>query len=348
MIATVRSSAGSPARGAGRTAEALGELDGLAAASAVASGWPMQVAVLLLVLLFAFSAPVRCFAQANARSEFVKLKTADGMSLDGVLWVPANGRARIGIVLAPGAGSEFYDDLLVWLGENFAKSGYMALSMNRRDHAQEQWYHKFEPSAMDHRYMVDFLIARGARAIVLAGHSYGTLTAPYYVTASNDARVKAIILYAPHGYKRDGLARSFGSQAEYDQAVAKAKEMVAAGRGAETFLLPPIRSGGRPRPSSYETFLNRGGPDSEAVPVEIIGKVRDRPILAIRDPADPYLATIPPAQQQLQEANKNLEYVLLPDIKNGKTEAAAHQFRGREAEVLRITLEWLEKHGLSP
>jgi len=308
----------------------------------------MKRCLILLVLGFISSAQANSFAQTPIKSALVTLKTNDSITLRGALWKPVSGKARIGIVIAPGAGSEFYDDLLVWLSENFARSGYIVLSMNRRDHAQEQWYHKFEPSAMDHKYMIDFLAARGAQAIILAGHSYGTLTAPYYVTGSDDARVKAIILYGPHGYKRDGLTRSFSSQSEYDRVVAKAKEMVAAGRGTETFLLPPIRPGGRPRPSTYETFLNRAGPDTKAVPVEIINKVQGRPILAIRDPADPYPATIPPAQHLLQEANKNLEYVLLPDIKDGKMDAAAHQFRGREKEVLRITLQWLKKHKLSP
>jgi pimeloyl-ACP methyl ester carboxylesterase len=308
----------------------------------------MKRLLILLVLVFISSAYASSFAQSTVKGEFVKLKTGDGITLRGMLWTPAGGRARIGVVIAPGADSEFYDDLLVWLGENFARSGYIALSMNRRDHGPEQWYRDFEPSAMDHKYMIDFLAARGARAVILAGHSYGTVTAPYYVTASDDPRVRALVLYGPHGYKRDGLARSFASRAEYDRAVARAKEMVAAGRGEETFLLPPIRPGGRPRPSSYETFLNRVGPDSKAVPVEIIRKVEGRPILAVRDPADPYLATIPPAQQQLQEANKNLEYVLLPDIRGGKMDPAAHQFWGREEEVLRVTLEWLKKHKLSP
>lgn len=308
----------------------------------------MKRPLILLVLVFISSTYASSSAQTNVRSEFVKLKTGDGITLHGLLWTPAGGTARVGIVIAPGAGSEFYDDLLVWLGENFARSGYLALSMDRRDHGPEQWYHDFEPSAMDHKYMVDFLASRGARAVILAAHSYGTLTAPYYVAASDDPRVKALVLYGPHGYKRDGLARSFGSRAEYEQAVAKAKEMIAEGRGEETFLLPPIRPGGRPRPGSYEAFLNRGGPDTQAVPVEVIGKVRGRPILAVRDPADPYRATTPPAQQQLQEANKNLEYVLLPDNRGGKTDAAAHQFRGREDEVLRVTLEWLKRHKLSP
>src|SRR5687768_17126272 len=164
---------------------------------------PMKRCLILLVLGFISSAQANSFAQTPIKSALVTLKTNDSITLRGALWKPVSGKARIGIVIAPGAGSEFYDDLLVWLSENFARSGYIVLSMNRRDHAQEQWYHKFEPSAMDHKYMIDFLAARGAQAIILAGHSYGTLTAPYYVTGSDDARVKAIILYGPHGYKRE-------------------------------------------------------------------------------------------------------------------------------------------------
>lgn len=116
--------------------------------------------------MFISSAYASSFAQTNIKSEFVKLKTDDGISLHGALWTPASGKARVGIIIAPGAESEFYSDWLVWLGENFARSGYIALSMNRRDHAQEQWFHNFEPSAMGHKYMIDFLASRGAQAVI--------------------------------------------------------------------------------------------------------------------------------------------------------------------------------------
>ena len=151
----------------------------------------MKHLLILFGLVFISSACVSSHAQTNFQSEFVKLKTGDGITLHGALWTPARGKTRVGMIIAPGGGSEFYSDWLVWLGENFARSGYIALSMNRRDHAQEQWYHKFEPSAMDHKYMIDLLAARGAQAIILAGYSYGTVTAPYYVTASDDPMTPA-------------------------------------------------------------------------------------------------------------------------------------------------------------
>lgn len=308
----------------------------------------MKVVFILFCLVFITSAFTSSFAQPKVRGELVKVKTDDGITLTGAVWTPPRGKARVGVVLAHGGSGYFYNDWLTWLGERLAQEGYIALSMHRRDHGEEHWFHEFEPSAMDHKYMVDLLTSRGARVVVLAGHSYGTVTTPYYVATSNDPRVKAMILFAPHGFRRDGLARAFPSKAEFDNVVAKAREMVAAGRGKETFLIPSIIPGGRPRLSSYEVFLNRGGPDTKAIPAEIIAKVTDRPILAIRDPADPYLATIPPAEQQLKAANNNLEYVLMPDIRNGRADPSAHQFARREEEVLRITLAWLKKHRLGP
>src|SRR5258706_7171923 len=103
----------------------------------------MKRLLILFGLVFISSAYASSFAQTNIKSEFVKLKTGDGITLHGALWTPARSKARVGIIIAPGGGSEFYSDWLGWLGENFAPSGYIALSLDRRDHAQEPRHHKF-------------------------------------------------------------------------------------------------------------------------------------------------------------------------------------------------------------
>ena len=109
-----------------------------------------------------------------------------------------------------------------------------------------------------------------------------------------------------------------------------------------------LSSDSRPIVHDYETFLDKRGPDSKAVPYEDLRKVKNRPILAIRDPADPLPATLPPAQQQLEESNPDLRYVLLPDIYDGKMDPAAHGFVGRQEEVFGIIQDWLNQHGLTP
>jgi len=49
----------------------------------------MKRLLVLLVLVFISSAYPSSFAQANIKSEFVKLKPGDGITLHGMLWTPA-------------------------------------------------------------------------------------------------------------------------------------------------------------------------------------------------------------------------------------------------------------------
>lgn len=308
-------------------------------------------AFLLLSLLVAAAG---CGEQApplagnSVQSELVQVRTEDNITLQGLLWTPAGEVPRVGIALAQGTGGEFYSDMLVWLGEELAKAGYLTLSLNRRDHGSNFGYHRLETAAMDHRYAVDLLAERGVQSVVLAGRSFGTVTGPYYVRATDDERIRAMVLFAPVGDYRVGTRAAVGGPERYDQMVAEARQGVAEGRGSESFFIPPMPGGRRPAASSYESFLDKRGPDSQAVPAEILKDVGDRPILAIRDPADPLPGTLPPAQEQLEAANPNLHYVLLPDIRDGEMAREAHTFTGREEEVLGLVLDWLAQQGLSP
>ena len=283
--------------------------------------------------------PVR----GEVRQELVRMRTDDNVTLHGVVWTPP-GQARTGIVLAQGTGGEFYSDMLVWLGNELSEAGYWVVSLNRRDHGTSFGYQTVEAAAMDHRYAIDLAASRGVENVVTAGRSFGTVT----VRATDDRRVKAMILLAPVGDYRVGTRAAVGGPEKYDEMVAEARQGVSEGRGSDSFWIPPMPGGRRPAASSYESFLDKRGPDSGAVPAEILKEVSDRPILAIRDPADPLPGTLPPAQELLEAANSNLEYILLPDTRNGEMARESHTFIGREDEVMGIILDWLAKQGLSP
>ncbi len=276
-------------------------------------------------------------------TELVRIDAGDGIFLDGVLWIPASGGSETAIALFPGTGAEFYNSLFTYLGPRFAASGYSTLAINRRDHGVHFGFHTLAEGAADQGLAIDFLVSRGAKKVVAGGHSYGTVTVPWYVAETDDARVPAMLLYAPLGDLRPASITICGGQDEYDRIVATSREMVAAGRGSEAFLIPPMVAGGMPLLHTYEVFLDKRGPESKAVPIDILGRVGARKMLGVRDPADPYPATLPPAREMLEAANPNLDYLLLDDIRDGAVTPNAHYYRGREEEVLGVTLGWLER-----
>ena len=105
------------------------------------------------VLLCAFAAAFllaaggSAVAQNGIQLELVSAKTADGIVLNGLIWTPAEGKAKIGVVMIAGTYAEFYDLPFDWMGQKLAENGYLAISMNRRDHGLEFGYHNMEPAA---------------------------------------------------------------------------------------------------------------------------------------------------------------------------------------------------------
>jgi hypothetical protein len=102
-----------------------------------------------------------------------------------------------------------------------------------------------------------------------------------------------------------------------------------------------------PMVHTYEVFLDKRGPDARVVPVDLVRQVGDRPLFAIRDPADPFPATLPPAQELLEAANPNLTYHLLDDKPTSRKAPNAHYFDGREDEVFRHLMAWMQRHGFA-
>jgi pimeloyl-ACP methyl ester carboxylesterase len=298
----------------------------------------------MLCLVFA---PESVSAQRVAR-EFVQARTDDSVTLSGAAWIPAGPPRSVAVVLTAGTGAEFYD-LAHW-GELFAGAGYLTVSLNRRDHGIWYGFQLFEPSSLDLRYAIDLAVRRGATRVILVGQSYGTVTTSYYLATAHDKRVRAAILLAPSADFR-AAPGAFGGQEAYDSAMKVARQMVAEGKGHQTFLRPtqaviPPSPNGAPPPTliSYEVFLNKRGPEAKTATAELL-RTAEVPILAIRDPADPIAGTAPLSQQKLESANRLLEYILLPDTHAGRSDPRAHRFEGRGREVFKLMLDWMAKHG---
>jgi hypothetical protein len=284
----------------------------------------------------------------NIMTELVRLDAGGGIFLDGALWIPASGGSNTAIVLFPGTGAEYYNSLSAYLGPRLAAVGYTTLSINRRDHGVQFGFHTLAEGAADQGLAIDFLMERGAKQVVAGGHSYGTITVPWYIAETDDPRVPALLLYAPLGDLRPASVTICGGQDEYDRIVVQSRDMAAAGNGSDAFLIPPMVPGGMPLLHTYDVFLDKRGPDSKAVPIDLLPHMGDRKMLGIRDPADPYPATLPPAREKLEAANSNLDYILLDDVLDGAITPDAHYYRGREEEILAITLDWLADNGLKP
>lgn len=282
---------------------------------------------------------------AAVTTALLRVPASDRIVLDGACWMPVGPARTTGIALFAGTGGAFCDPPMAWLGPMLAAEGYPVLSLNRRDHGAFYGFHRFRDSAMDHRLAADLLAGRGARRIVMGGHSYGTLTAPFYVAETDDPRVAGLLLLAPLGDLRAASVTICGGRARYDAIVAECRAGVAQGRGDEAFLIPPMVPGGMPLVHTRAVFLDKRGPEAATVGAALLARTGARPVLGLRDPADLYPATLPPAQEQLQAANAGLDYVLLPDRRNGKMDPEAHYFPGREAEVLAATLDWLQRNG---
>jgi pimeloyl-ACP methyl ester carboxylesterase len=88
------------------------------------------------------------------------------------------------------------------------------------------WFEVFEDSALDIEAWVRFA-AESCAPVVLAGHSFGSLRAVYYLARPATARVDALVLGS----------FSFGLRHLESGVAARAEELVSVGRGED--LLPP-------------------------------------------------------------------------------------------------------------
>jgi pimeloyl-ACP methyl ester carboxylesterase len=145
--------------------------------------------------------------QVGVTTTLVRLRTRDGVWLDGLMAEPG-GRRGIALVWVHGLGSVFSSGqpLIRELSLRLTAAGIGYFKVNTRGHDVVAGqgarlggaaFERFGQSVEDLRTVIAFAARRGFRRIVLAGHSTGANKALHYVARTRDRRVAGLMLLGP-------------------------------------------------------------------------------------------------------------------------------------------------------
>ena len=143
---------------------------------------------------------------ARVEVSLVRLRTSDGVWLDGLMAEPR--RRRTAIIWVHGLGSVFSSGQAL-IGElsrrlNLAGIGYFKFNNRGHDVVAGRGnvlagaaFERFGQSVIDIRAMIAFAARCGYRRVILAGHSTGANKVLHYAARVRDRRVAGLILLGP-------------------------------------------------------------------------------------------------------------------------------------------------------
>jgi|WetSurMetagenome_2_1015567.scaffolds.fasta_scaffold100047_2 pimeloyl-ACP methyl ester carboxylesterase len=199
-------------------------------------------------------------------------------------------------------------------------------------------YEKLGDSVADIRAWVDFAVARGAKQVILQGHSHGAIKVTNYLATTHDPRVCGLILLSPSDDM--GLARKrLGDR--FLWALARARELVRAGKGRQ--LLSDKDS---QYPVSAATFFDCYNKGSMTAIFNMSRTDRQEfPELAsISVPVLLAVGTVEEAfvgKPQRYVENIRACMVNCPSVTGAVIEGAPHNYLGRETQLAAVLERWL-------
>lgn len=127
--------------------------------------------------------------------ELITVRTADGVELDGALYLPSRISTQAGpeILMVHGLTWNFYRGPSRWLPPLLAGGGYPCLSLNMRDHDLQE-PKDFELAHHDLRAGIDYLLARGAGEVIVLAHGYACNKVVCYPGWTGDRRIRRSVL----------------------------------------------------------------------------------------------------------------------------------------------------------
>ena len=233
--------------------------------------------------------------------------------------------------------------------ERLATQGYTVLSPMTR-HSRDEFRTLFEDIVIDIDASLDMLEARGFQDFVLAGHSMGSIRITYYQAETQDARVKALVHFAPTsdmvgtGGAAEGLSPNYADKVETAQSAMAAdmgRYSIAPDRNPDTALIAePVIDliGGylyEPR-----SFLSHWGPTAKTRNSDWMPK-NTVPILMM---AGSYDSAVPPGRMDALKAVA----VNSPRVDHITYEGVNHFFEGVWDQSTNDMIAWLTELELGP
>lgn len=199
-------------------------------------------------------------------------------------------------------------------------------------------YEKLADSVADIRAWIEFAVGRGAKRVILQGHSHGAIKVVHYLIETRDPRVCGLILLSPSDDM--GLARRLLGD-RFLWVLARAREMTSKGSG-RTLLSEKDFS----YPVSAATFFdchNKGSitgmfnmsrTDRQQFPELAVVKM---PVLMAVGTVDEAFVGAP----QKYVADVEAHLVNCPSFTGAVIEGAPHNYLGREAQLAGVLKKWL-------
>jgi len=283
-----------------------------------------------------------------------KINTTDGIVLHGLVYEPDSTTKKV-VAHVHGMGGNFYENFflepiasaLTEKGVAFSPfnnrgNGLVTSLINESDGTFNTveggtYKERFEDCIDDIKSHIDFLENQGYEEIHLSGHSLGAPKVVYYITETNDPRVKTLLLLSPSDML--GLVR--GENSDFQKRISTAHKMISDGKGGE--IIPEWVWD--EYPITADTFVNIFADGSKASifnflnpndGFDILSKV-SVPIFAVMGTKDDALTvSIDDTMRMLKENTKSPETHIM--------QGASHSYHGHEKELATLVADWATRN----
>jgi pimeloyl-ACP methyl ester carboxylesterase len=287
----------------------------------------------LICLFILIGANQTTRAAQNIDIDLVRLQTKDGVKLTGILRQPRMSKTKACVVLIHGYSGNFYSGVMDFLPEALADRGFATLAINMRDHDRGPKHNRFEDNRYDIMAAADKMAQLGYHPIFLYGHSMGTNRVLYYIAATQDDRIKGIILTGPPGNLFEWNISVFGPEAA-KSVLRQAQDLVAKGKGDQWMLINLGPLGKALYTANHVVSLR--GPKTVSDPYKNIARI-SQPILVVHGLAD-HLANPDVADRLRNSATPKTNVTVV------KIPGANHRFRSHQGKLVSVVTRWITEH----